>query len=535
MTFLRFASLSLSLLAVSKMWSQTAVESGNRNQILHLGNMSEPNDLDPHISDSNVTFNICMALYEGLTSFHPKTNEPVPGVAERWEVADDNITWTFHLRKDARWSNGDPVTAHDFVTSFQRILSPRFGAYYAHLLFPLKNASEYNSGKIDDPAQVGARATDDHTLVLTLDHPVSYLPAVVSHASWYPVHRASIEKLGRIDQRGLPWTRPETIVTNGAFKLAEWRPHQFIRCVKSDQYWDRDHIKLKEVVFHPIESEDAEERAFRSGQIHVTTRVPTSKLAGYRKDRSDVLHEDPAHIIYFYSFNTARPPLDDARVRRALSMAIERDIITKFVTRGNQPPAGHFTPPDVGGFTSRTSTLTDIPKAKQLLAEAGYPNGRGFPRVEILYNTSEGHRAIAEAIQQMWKKNLGISVGLYNQEGKVWSDSLRQKNFMIARNGWVGDYIEPSSFLDLFASDNGNNTTNWSTPEYDALLVEARNTVDQKKRFEIYQRCEDILQAEMPVAPIYFYVRASLRLPSVKGWYGTPLDYHPLKGVYLEP
>jgi oligopeptide transport system substrate-binding protein len=238
---------------------------------------------------------------------------------------------------------------------------------------------------------------------------------------------------------------------------------------------------------------------------------------------------------YFYSFNINRPPLDDIRVRRALSLAIERDIITRFITRGGQQPAGHFTPPNTAGFTSRTATLTNIPEAKKLLREAGYPDGRGFPKLEILYNTMETHRAIAEAIQQMWKKHLGITVSLYNQEAKVWNDSMNQQNYQIARAAWGGDYVDPSTFLEVFLSDSGNNHTGWKNAEYDRLVIQAKSTTDQARRYELFQRAEEILQQEMPIAPIYFYVRNTLRVPSVKGWYGNPLDNIPLKGVYLQP
>jgi oligopeptide transport system substrate-binding protein len=531
----RFARFVLPLFFVSSLWSQTAVESGNRTQTLHVGNMTEPNDLDPHICDSDMTFNIILSLYEGLTQYHPKTNEPVPAVAEGWETSSDNLTWTFHLRKNAKWSNGDPVTAADFVFSFQRILSPALGAQYAQTLYPLKNAAAYNTGKITDREQIGARAIDDHTLELTLEHPVPYLPAVLCHTAWYPVHRATIEKFGKFDQRGLTWTRPGNLVSNGYFTLVDWKPSQMVRVAKSQTYWDRDNVKLNEVIFYPIESEDAEERAFRSGQLHVTTRVPASKIAVYRKERPEVLHDEPVLSTYFYSFNINRPPLGDQRIRRALSLAIDRNVITKFILRGGQQPAGHFTPPGTAGFTSRTSSLTNIPEAKKLLSEAGYPDGKGLPRLEILYNNSETHRAIAEAIQQMWKKNLGITVGLYNQEGKVWSDSMRQQNYQIARTGWGGDYIDPSSFLEIMLSDSGNNHTGWKSAEYDRLIFEAKNTADQAKRYELFQRCEEILQQETPIAPIYFYVRNVLRLPEVKGWYSAPLDHHPLKGVSLEP
>ncbi|ATC64922.1 peptide ABC transporter substrate-binding protein [Nibricoccus aquaticus] len=513
----------------------TPVESGNRTQTLHLGNIGEPNDLDPHVGDSHETFNIISALFEGLAQYDAKTSEPVPAAAERWETSPDGLVWTFHLRKAAKWSNGDPLTAHDFVFGFQRMLSPNLAAQYAQTLYVLKNAEAYNTGKITDASQIGARALDDHTLELSLDHPVPYLAGLVCHSAWYPIHRATIEKFGAIDQRGLPWTRPGNIVSNGYFILADWRPNQFIRLTKSPTYWDRDNVKLNEVLFHPIESADAEERAFRSGQLHITRQVPIPKIATYRKERPDVLKNDPVLSIYYYSLNTEKPPLTDARVRRALALAIDRDQIVKFVTRGGQLPAGHFTPPGTAGFTAQAVTGTDIPTAQKLLAEAGFPGGKGFPRIEILYNTSEGHKSIAEAIQQMWKKNLGVDIGLYNQEAKVWLDSMRQKNYQISRAGWGGDYLDPSTFLDIMLGDSGNNHTNWKNPEYDRVLLEARNTSDQAKRFENFQRAEQILSEDMPIIPIYFYVRNTLVLPEVKGWYGNLLDHHPLKGVYLQP
>jgi oligopeptide transport system substrate-binding protein len=529
------ATIALSPLLVSSLWSQTAVESGNRTQTLHLGNLSEPNDLDPQICDSQQTFNVIMAFFEGLTQYDVKTCEPVPAVAERWETSTDNLTWTFHLRQNARWSNGDAVTAHDFVFAWRRMLSPRLGAEYAYMLFALKNGEAFHTGKISDPAQIGVRAINDQTLEVTLSHPVPFLPALLCHAPWFPLHRPTLEKFGKVDQRGIPWTRVGTIVSNGYFNLADWKPNQFVRGVKSQTYWDRDNVKLNEVFFYPIENQEAEERAFRSGQLHITMEVPIPKIAVYRKERPELINTDPIFATYFYRFNTTKPPLNDSRVRRALSLAIDRETIVKFITRAGQKPAGNLVPPNSAGFVSRHSAMTDIPTAQKLLAEAGFPGGKGFPRLEILYNTHQGHRSIAEAIQQMWKKNLGIDIGLYNQEAKVWNDSVRQLNYQIARMAWVGDYIDPSSFLDIMTSDSGNNQSGWKNAEYDRLIAEAKSTADETKRFELYQRCEEILTQEMPFAPIYFYTNKRLRLPEVKGWYHNLLDLHPLKGVYLQP
>jgi len=514
---------------------ETAVSAGTRNQVLHWGNLGEPTDLDPHVITSVQDANLVMTMFEGLTSYDPKDLHPEPGVAERWESTPDGMTWTFHLRANAKWSNGETVTAGDFVYAFRRILSPGLGAEYSNMLFHLKNGEEYNKGKVTDFSEVGARAVDDRTLVLTLWHPLPYLPHIASHQAWFPVHRATIEKFGKMDQRGSLWTRPGNLVGNGPFVLAEWKPNQVIRVTKSPTYWDRDVVRLQEVNVYPIENETTEEAAFRSGQLHLTAQVPIEKIAAYQKLPEKLLYQETQLSTYFYRFNVTKPPLNDVRVRRALSMAIDRRQIVERVSKGGQEPASNLTPPNIAGFTAHSKTVTDIPGAQKLLAEAGFPGGAGFPRLELLYNTTEGHRKIAEAIQQMWRKNLGIDVGLYNQEAKVWHDTMRQMNYQIGRYAWGGDYLDPSTFLDLFETGNGNNLTGFSNAHYDALIREARITADNTKRYEIFQRCEDILTAESPIAPIYFYKRNVLMRPELKGWYGNLLDLHTLKHVYLDP
>lgn len=513
---------------------ETAVTAGTRDQIIHLGNLIEPNSLDPHLVSDQQTFNIVCALFEGLVQYDPKTAEPIPALAERWETSSDNLTWTFHLRTGAKWSNGDPVTAQDFVYGFRRILSPGLGAEYAYMLHALKNGEAYNTGKLTDPAQIGVQAPDDRTLVLSLHHPVPYLLSMLCHSAWFPLHRATIENYGKIDQRGSQWTRPGNLIGNGAFTLGEWKPNQFIRVKKSASYWDRDQVRLNEAFFYPIESEDSEERTFRAGQLHVTSTMPISKIAVYEAEKSPYYQPHLFMGSYYYRFNVTVKPLDDVRVRRALAMAIDREQIVRDVARGHQVPAGNLTPPDTAGFTAKARVPTDLTAAQKLLAEAGFPGGAGFPKLEILYNSNEGHRKIAEAIQQMWKRGLGIDVGLYNQEGKVWTDSMRALNYQIARFAWIGDYLDPSTFLDTMTSDSGNNQTGWKNAEYDRVIAAAHDTADRAKRYDYYQRAEEILAAECPVAPIYFYNRNNLRRPEVKGWYGNLLDQHPLKGVYLD-
>lgn len=514
---------------------ETAVESGNRTRTLHIGNLSEPNDLDPQIADSQQTFNLIMALMEGLAQYDPRTCEPVPAVAERWEVSADKLAWTFHLRSNAVWSNGDPVTADDFVWSYRRMLTPTLGAEYASMLFILRNGEAYYQRKITNFAEVGVEARDTHTLILTLNHPVPYLPKLVCHAAWYPVHRATLEKFGRPFERGSAWTRPGNFVGNGYFTLTEWAPNKLIRMTRSETYWDKDRLKLAAVVFYPIENTSTEESMFRAGQLHITASIPIDKIAVYRNDPAlrPLLHQDTILATYYYRFNVTKPPFNDARVRRAFTLAVNRQQIVDRVTKGGQITAGHLTPPNIAGFTATANVSFDPEQARHLLAEAGYPGGRGFPKVELLFNTNESHRQIAEAIQQMWLRELGVEVGLYNQEAKVYVETMRTLNYQIARYAWVGDYVDPSTFLDTMTSGNGNNQTGWSNSEYDRMIAAAQTATSESERFAAFQHCEDILAAENPILPIYFYVRNNLQRPEVKGWYGNLLDLHPLKDVSL--
>jgi len=515
---------------------ETAIDSGNRTQTLHFGNLSEPTDLDPHVINSLQDFNIVLALFEGLTSYHPQDVSAVPGVATHWEASEDAQTWTFHLREDAKWSNGDPLTARDFAYAYQRMLSPKMASEYAYMLFPIKGAEEYLSGKTTDFATVGIEVPDDTTLRLHLHYPVPYLPALVAHSSWFPVHQATIEAHGAMDQRGSRWTRPGNLVGNGPFVLSEWKPNQFISVTKTPTYWDADKIRLNEVRFYPIESTSSEEAAFRSGQLHITTGIPIDKLAAYQTDpeMNQFLLQHTILATYYYRFNVPKPPLDDGRVRRALSLAINREQLVSKVTLGGQVPARNLTPPGIAGYIAGDMLTGDAAEARRLLAEAGFPGGEGFPEMEILFNTSDGHRRIAEAIQQMWQQELGVQIGLYNQEARVQSDSMREGNYTIARMAWIGDYLDPSTFLKLMVTDGGNNQTGWANVDYDRLVDEAKNTVDQDARYALYRQAEQILIDESPIAPIYFYVNSSLIRPEVKGWYGNPLDIHPFKGVYLE-
>jgi len=515
---------------------ETPVDIGNREQVFHRGMGSDPKGLDPHITTGVTAFNVISTLLEGLVSPHPEdvSTRPVPGVAESWDISADELEYTFHIREDARWSNGDPVTAGDFVFSFERILSPKLGSEYAYMLFCMKGAEDFNSGKITDFSQVGVKALDDHALRIALNSPTKYFLSLLMHHSWFPVHPPTILAHGPIDHRISEWTDPEHYVGNGPFTLKSWEPGKKLVVVKSRTYWDRDAVRLNEMRFYPIGDHTAEERAFRAGQLHVTEVVPLDRIQYYLEDQPRLIRVDPYLGTYYYLFNVTRPPMDNVNVRRALAMAIDREKLVRFVTKGGEEPAYHFTPPDTAGFTSRARLAHDVEEARRLLAEAGYPNGEGFPKVELLYNTSDAHLRIAEAIHQMWKTTLGIDVEMVNMEWKVYLAATRELKYDVARAGWIGDYIDPNTFLDMWITGRGNNRTGWSNEAYDGLLASAARELDEKKRHEYFQQAEQILAEQAPIMPIYFYRSKSLVQPSVRGWNPSLLDIHPAKHLYLE-
>ncbi|MEP6664503.1 MAG: peptide ABC transporter substrate-binding protein, partial [Verrucomicrobiota bacterium] len=294
-------------------------------------------------------------------------------------------------------------------------------------------------------------------------------------------------------------------------------------------------VKLKKIYFYPTESYDTEERMFRSGQIHTMRACPQPKIEVYKKNKPELINIYPILTTYFYKLNVTRPPFNDKRVRQALAMAIDRKAIVETVTRGGEIPAYNLTPPNTAGYNCETHFSEDIAQARKLLAEAGFPDGKNFPKVELLFNTLESHKAIAEAVQQMWKKNLNIEIALRNEEWKVYLDSSHRMDYFIVRTGWGGDYVDPNTFMDLFVTGGGNNETGWGNPEYDRLIKVAGSTRDQSKRFEAFQKAEAILMDELPLIPIYFYTCPRLIQPSVKGYDGNLLDQHPFESVYLEP
>lgn len=511
---------------------QTNVERGKQRQELYIGIGAEPAALDPHLTTGLTEFYVMLALLEGLTSVDPETMQIQPGVAKSWDISNDGRRYTFHLDPEARWSNGERVTAHDFLFSFERILTPTLGAPYAYMLYAMRGAKAFNQGAHSDFASVGARAPDPATLVIELESPTPYFLSLLTHNTWWPVHPPTVLKHGSISTRISKWTRPENYIGNGPFTLKHWRLNHSILAEKNPLYRAADTVKLNGIHFLPIET-DSEERAFRANQLHITNSVPIHRIDWYRQHQPHHIHFNTSLGVYYYMLNTTRPPLNDPRVRRALAYSINREELTKHVLKAGQKPAYHFTPPNAGGYTARARLPYDPALARQLLAAAGYPEGKGFPKLELLFNSSEAHHTIASTIQQMWKQALGIDIRLHNQEWKVYLSTREAGTFDILRASWFGDYDDAYTFLSLGETNNGNNHSGWGHPDYDQLLKQAAMTTDPVIRTELFQQAETILIEAMPVIPLYFYVTSRLIDTSVNGWYPSMLDYHPYQSIFL--
>jgi oligopeptide transport system substrate-binding protein len=527
---LGLAALCVSL--VSCGGREREVDRAAKAGILLMGNGSEPKSLDPHLVTGVPENKLIQALIEGLVAYHPTEDlEPEPGVAESWQNSPDFRVWTFKLRDNARWTNGDPVTANDFVYSWQRILSPELGSEYAEMLYVIQGAEAFHQGKSKDFSQVGVKALDPKTLQVTLNGSTPYFLSMLKHYSFYPVNPKVVDKFGGMTDRNSRWSTAENYVGNGAFKLKQWTTNQIIKVEKNPAYWDAGRVKLNEIHFFPIDNVKTEETAFLGGRLHLTNTVSPDKIPVFKKRNADELRIEPYLGSYFFRINVTRKPFDDPRVREALNLAVDRKLIVERVTQGGQAPAGGFVPPGMSSYPGSTKVQFNPDRARQLLAEAGYPGGKGFPKKEILINTNESHRKIAEAIQAMWRQNLGIDVGIYNQEWKVYLDSQSKLDYDLSRSGWIADYAYPMTFLEIFTRGNGNNDTGWANPRYDALVRQAQSATTEPDRMRLMQEAEAILLTELPILPIYWYTRVYLKDPRIQGWNPTSTDNHPYKYV----
>jgi len=574
--------------------------------------------LDPAQSSSQPDGRVIWALFEGLTRWDPKTLEPIPGSAERWEVSDDGRTYLFHIRPTARWSDGTPVTAEDFEYSLRRVLHPTTAADYAKEMWYVVGAKKYTTigiepgdpveielherppnslphaggvvlhgrlvekrqlegddgasqylvevdgrrrlfqpGLADDEAprgvepcrivtydfrQVGIKALDKRRLEIRLDQSVPYFLSLVGFYPFSPVNRRCVETHGNAH-----WTKPENMICNGAFTLEFRRVRDRARLARSETYWNRDQVKLTSIDALAVKSATTMLNLYLTGEADWITTVPPEVYGQLRDQFPDDLRAAPFLAIYYYLFNTEKPPLDDPRVRRAMTLALDRREITDGLLKAGQIPAYSIVPEYLGRHvpyepatlvppelqTEETLALR-IEEAQRLLAEAGYPGGEGVPVIELLYNTSDAHRAIAELVQSQWKRHLGLNVRLANQEFGTYLKARSEGRFEVARAGWIGDYASPRTFLDLFTSDNPQNHARWSSARYDQLMHDVQDISDTAARMKVYQEAEEILMRELPVIPIYGYVSQAMVRPYVKGFHENLQDVHPLWALSID-
>ncbi len=529
-------SLVLVALTIGCTRRETTVARGNRTGELHVGNGAEVQSLDPHLAGGLVDHNVLSALFEGLITLDEATLQPRPGAAERWEISPDGLRYTFHLRRDAHWSNGEPLTARDFLYSFRRALTPALGSEYKDVYYPVKNAEAFARGQLTDFSQVGFLAPDDYTLEIVLALPTPHFLTVLRGNACFPVHAASVERGGaRADDRTAKWTRAAPLVSNGPFRLREWKDHQHIAVEKNPNYWDAARVRLNAIYFYSNESTQAQELSFRAGQLHTTWDLPLSKIESYRKDAPALLRVEPFFESYFLRFNTRHRLFTDVRLRRAFALAIDRDAIVKNILRGGQAAATALTPPGLAGYTAPPGVVHDVAAAQQLLAAAGFPGGKGLPPVELVTISSEINQKIAEAIQQMWRRDLGVDVQVTQKEFKVLLDAFDTLDYTIARGRWIAEYPDPLTYLSIFTTGNGVNGTGYADPAYDALIAAAARETTPAGRLAALQKAEAHLLEQMPIAPIYWGSRTTLVAASVRGWKNSPLGFHNYKDVWLEP
>jgi len=513
---------------------ETPVEAGIKSQTLLIGNLAEPADLDPHVVTVLSDQNIMMALFEGLTALDERSTEPVPAAAESWTASSDGLTWTFRLRDGLKWSNGEALTAQDFVDSWRRALEPALAAENAWYLYAIRGAEDFNAGRNPDPASLGLAAPDARTVVITLGQPVPYLPALVSLPAWFPVNPRVLAKFDAQHKRSTAWTRAGNHVGNGPFRLKEWAPNARLVVEKNPHHWQAATTALNAIVFRPVENPDVEERDYRAGQLHVTTNVPVSKIPGWRDQPASPLRLDPVLQANFLRFNTTRPPLDRPAVRRALSLAVDRDLLARTVLQGTRVAAGSLTPPNTGGYTAASPVKTDFDAARRLLAEAGFPRGQGLPEIEIQTRNDELSPRLAEALQAIWLRELGVRTSIAPMEQKTWIENQKTLGYAVSLAAWTADFPDPVTFLGLFTADSAYNWTGWKNPAYDDLLARAAVTADPKARHALFQDAERRLLEDSPVAPVYFGAQTYLLHPSVKGWEPAPLVFRRYQLVRLQ-
>lgn len=532
-------ALTLVMGALAGCASKPAAPSGEgpaaEPMVLRYNLADDVKTLDPQLNSVINAGIVQVNTFEGLMRLD-KNDKAIPGMAEKYEVSQDGLTYTFHLR-DAQWSDGEPVKAGDFEYAWKRALDPTVGSEYAFQLYYLKNGKEAYEGQVSLD-EVGVKAKDDKTLEVVLDSPTSYFLELTAFFTYFPVRKDMVEKDPET------WSmKPETFIGNGPFKMESYTMGDRILLVKNDNYYDQGRVKLDKIELLMIGEVSTALTAFEAGDVDYIDDIPSQEIERIKAE-DPTFTVAPSLATYYFLFQTKKAPVNDVRVRKALSLAIDRTAITDKILKGGQIPTGGFVPPglyDDAGKDFRATAgnygvdvaAAKIEEAKALLAEAGYPDGQGFPEIEFLYNTSETHKAVAEVVQEMWKKNLNINVKLANQEWAVFQQTRSEGNFVVCRSNWFGDYADPMTFLDLWTSYAGKNTAQWENAEYDQLIQGAKNSSGQE-RFELLYKAEKIMMEDAIVAPIYHYVDTSMIKEYVKNTRKSILGYIYFDEAYIE-
>jgi len=531
-----FVYLAILLASAAVLWqySVQTVPEGPAVSVLHRGLLTDPESVDPHKARSTQAGIVLRDIGEGLLSYSP-TGELVPGAAEQWNISDDGLTYTFTIRDGARWSNGDLLTADQFVFSLRRLVDPDTAAFYSQMIGDVVNATAIVAGELP-PEELGVEAPDERTLVIKLERPVPYLLSLLTFPSTFPVHPGSIAT------HGDGFTRAGNLLSNGAYKLDAWEPGSVLALSRNEQYWNDAATAIDEVRHHVVTQEMTQLNRYRAGELHITGSVPPDNFAQVQKDYADELHIAPYLGVYYYGFNLTKPPFkDNPGLREALSMAIDREVLVKSITGRGEAAAYSWVPPGVDNYEPRRLNYADETQdernahARRLLAEAGY--GPNNPlEIELRYNTSDSQQRLALAVQAMWKDALGVETTLVNEEIQVLMANMRAADVtQVFRSSWIGDYNDAHTFLSIMESGNASNMPRYSNEEFDSLMKDAAEQVDPKLRRLYLEEAERELLADHPVIPIYFYVSKHLVKPEVVGWGDNVLDYHYSQHLSLAP
>lgn len=494
--------------------------------ILKVGYISNPLTIDPMLVTTSGEFDLTIQLFEGLTTFDPKDLSVKPGIAKEWESSIDRRKFTFYLRKNTKWSDGTLINAYTIEYSLFRVLNSENNAPYAYLLFYIKNAKKYYEGKIKRN-EVGIKVLDDFTIEIELENPTSFFLGLTMLPVFMPAPKHIIEKYGN------NWIDIKNIVCNGPFKIVEGNLKKMLNIMKNDYYWDKKKVKIEQMNLFFFNSDEEACEKYLLEELNFVNPLTSSKNPEIINNPEAI--RSPILAIYFYRLNVKRPVLADVRVRRALYLSINRNYLCRKVLQGGEIPAWGFVPVRMPGYNNYHGEREDPGKARELLKEAGYPNGKGFPKLKILFNNLNEHKIIAVEIQKMWKEELNIDVLLEEVEFEEYRNRVFNFDYDIARSSWVGDYIDPSTFLDIFEAEYGkNNRTGWYNSDYAKLIQDARKEVDLNKRNEIYYEAEKILINNAPIIPIKNGISIYLLNRNIKGIYPNAMDIHPLKEAYYD-